>query len=281
MTGSPRAAPDALEPALAGLAERSPGTWSFAVSTAGREAGVRADAVVAAASTVKTVLAVAVLREVDAGRLDLGQRLTVPEVRTGGSGTLRLLGSVEALTLGETLTLCLAVSDNTATNMLIDLLGLDALGEHVAALGLRTTALRRRMMDAAAAREGRDNVASAAELAVLYRRVGAGELLTRRSTQVLLTILAEQTANDRIPAGVPPGVEVLHKPGELPGLRHDAGLLRIDGQEIGFAALGSDLPDAGGTTLVSGEAARVIAEAARLTVRYVRQGRAVGDRPAR
>ena len=108
------------------------------------------------------------------------------------------------------------LSDNTATNLLIDRLGMGNIAASLNGLGLTGTRLRRHMMDTAAARRGDENVSTPDELARLLQTIhnmpGAVALL-------------KKTKESRLRRGLPPGVETADKPGELEGVRVDAGIV--------------------------------------------------------
>ena len=115
-----------------------------------------------AASTVKVLISAAMWCAVEEGALDAGRRLTAGEAPApGGGGLLESFDRGTELTLADLDILMLAVSDNAATNALMDVVGLDrvnALGER---LGLVRTAVRRPMMDVEAAERGEDNTTCA------------------------------------------------------------------------------------------------------------------------
>lgn len=265
---------DELHRHLEDLASRVAGRWGFSVYEDGvAVAEVGAELVMPAASTIKVPLLISALRRVDRGELALAQRVNVPVERTGGTGVLRTLPSVTELELGEALELMVTVSDNTATNMVIDLVDLQSWAVEFVELGLSDTALRRRMLDERAMAEGHDNVTTAAEQAFLLERIASGALLTPDQRGVALGMLGRQQARDRLPAALPPDVECLHKTGEWPGVRHDVGLLDFDGRLVAVAALSSGLTDPVSQGMGAGPAAVLIADAARAVVELGR-----GDR---
>jgi beta-lactamase class A len=116
------------------------------------------------------------------------------------------------------------VSDNTATNVLIDLLGFDSLAARIKALGLAETKLRRHMADVAAARRGDENVSTPAEIVRLLAALWKGEDLSASSRDQALALLKKPKAS-RLRLGLPPGVDAADKPGELEGVRVDAGIV--------------------------------------------------------
>lgn len=266
-------AADGLRGELDALARRSPGRWAFSVRESGRPlASVSGAVVMPAASTVKVALLALVLADVAAGDRSLDDPLPVPDRRDGGTGVLDLMPSVRSLPLGEALELMIGVSDNTATNMVIDALGLDAAGARITALGASSTLLRRRLMDTAAARAGRDNVTTADDQALILDRLAGPDLLPQPWRRYALDVLGRQQFNDRLPAGLGPDVRCAHKTGELPGVRHDVGVLEFDGRSVVLAALGSELTDPVSLGSGTGPAGGVIAAAAGLVVASLRGG---------
>src|SRR5690606_19823997 len=90
---------------------------------------------------------VALARAIDAGRLTLSERRTVePETVVQGSGVLIGMQPGLSLPLADFAYLMIAVSDNTASNVLIDAIGLEQIQETIAGLGLKTLALNRRFL---------------------------------------------------------------------------------------------------------------------------------------
>lgn len=259
-----------LERRLTEVTADAHGRWSVAVVEHAPVAAVRADLVHPAASTIKVPLLLAALGEVADGRRDLADELALPTERTAGSGVLDALGSVTSLRMSEVLELMITVSDNTATNMLIDLLGTDVIESRMRDMGLRATSLRRRMLDQRAAAAGMENVATAAELAMLLGRLSRAESLPTELSETALAVLGRQQLNDRIPTFLPTDVECLHKTGELAGVCHDVGVLAFDGRRVAFAALGSELPDVAENGNGTGRAAAVIGAAARAVVATAR-----------
>ena len=143
----------------------------------------RGERVVPAASTIKVPILVAVLRLVARGDLGLADRVQLGDDRVGGSGPLAALTSVTQLPVGELLDLMITLSDNDATNALLDLVGVGVVDRLCPELGMGRTSLRRRLMDLEAARAGRDNTTCAADLARVLVLLRRGELLPPSQTR--------------------------------------------------------------------------------------------------
>jgi beta-lactamase class A len=112
--------------------------------------------------------------------------------------------------------LMVRLSDNTATNVLIDRLGMEKIAKRMQGLGLAATKLRRHMMDMAAARRGDENVSTPDELARLLRTIGK---------MPDAVAMLKKDKESRLRRGLPKGVETADKPGELEGVRVDAGIV--------------------------------------------------------
>jgi beta-lactamase class A len=205
---------------------------------AGQPLLILADEVVTAASTIKVPILATALDEADAGRLDLAQPCALPSQRTRGSGVLHALPFLNALTLADLLTLMIIVSDNTATNVVIDLIGMERVNRFCARAGLKATVLRRKMMDADAVRQGLENTTTARDQATLLDAIAWRDLLPAPSRAFALGALEQQQFNDGLPALLPDGAVVAHKTGVLPGLRHDVGIITgMNGRQAVVAVL--------------------------------------------
>lgn len=271
MTASDTAAD--VQRSLQRIAAENLGRWAFSVRERGTlTASVNGGTQVPAASTIKVALAVLVLQCVEGGRTGLTDSLIVPSSRAGGAGLLKNQPERTIVTVREAIDLMITVSDNTATNMLIDLLGLGKVNAGIRGLGLSRSEVNRHMMDAAARQSGRENVTCADDQSQLMDLLDRGELLPSRQRDFLVELLGRQTFTDRLPSRLGPDVRCFHKTGELDGIRHDVGLLRFDDRSISIAALGWDL--GGGDAAAAALAARVIGSAAEVTVNAARSGAA-------
>jgi len=218
-----------------------------------------------AASVIKISILVEALRQAEAGRLQLDERIAVRKADlVGGFGVLKDLGSVEALSLLDLLTLMIIISDNTAANLCIERLGMGAVNAAMVSLGLAGTVLQRKMMDMPARDRGLDNFTTPADAARLLELVATDRVLTPKGSRHALEIMARQQVNDRLPLLLPAGVQVAHKTGELPGIRHDVGVLWTTRSRVVVAALTKECQTPLGKGLVGGEACDLIARIGRM-----------------
>ncbi len=154
----------------------------------------------------------------------------------GGSGLMGgFTPGTTRLTVRDLATLMIGVSDNSATNILIDRVGMDNVNTLLARLGLTTTRLRRHMMDGEAARQGRENTGTPRELVALLDSLHSGRVLGG-ATDGYFRMLGTQKAS-YIPLLLPPGVRTANKPGELDGVRNDAGIVFVPGRPFAIAVM--------------------------------------------
>ncbi|MEB3196304.1 MAG: serine hydrolase [Candidatus Sericytochromatia bacterium] len=184
-----------------------------------------------AASLIKVPLAIAAYAEAHEGRLDLNETVPVKPYRDDEEADFDHLSQAPAgarFTWRKIIDRQLTESDNSATNALIERLGLSAIAPLCEALDLRDTQLRRLMLDREARLQGRENLTSATDMVTLLVELARGSLLPPALTQELLGLLGQQRKREKLAAGLPAGVRFAHKTGELPGWRHDAGLVGDD-----------------------------------------------------
>jgi beta-lactamase class A len=219
----------------------------------GAHIGVREDELFPTASVVKLPLLVALFREVNAGRIDLAQRVPYRAAqRVPGSGVLQDLDDGIEPTIRDLATLMTVVSDNTATDLLLDRVGKAAVEENMRALGLRSIRVPHtiremltlpwkidpRAADAyervrAAWHEHPEGApapipveeadrATPADLCALFVALERREI---PEADAIIEILKRQKSDSRIPALLPSGTIVAHKTGTIRGVRNDCGIV--------------------------------------------------------
>ena len=154
------------------------------------------------------------------GRVDMGAQVPVG-ARVDGSGILRDLRDVATLTLRDHAALMIGLSDNTATNRVIERVGLDRVAARMAEWGIATTALRRAMYDFAAAKRGLENVATARELAALLTLLVDGTCRDRATSDAVLAVLERCQDDTRLRRFLDAQKDVPSKSGTLDASRND------------------------------------------------------------
>lgn len=186
-----------------------------------------ADAPMIAASVIKLPIMVEAFRQFEAGLRDPEEVYVLREAdKLPSCGALNRLHAGIEVNLMDLVELMIVLSDNTATNVLIDRLGMDNIKGTMAELGMRQTALRRKLFDAAGHAAGIENTVSAREIGALLEKMYAGELVSPEASARMLEILRNQKLNGKLPFFLKPrGVAVAHKTGEDGGITHDVGIV--------------------------------------------------------
>lgn len=177
---------------------------------------------VAAASTIKVPILIAFFQDVDAGKIALDEMLTMKEESIAGeSGTMQYKAVGTKFSALETATKMITISDNTATNMIIDRLGgAEALNQRFREWGLQSTTIQNLLPDV----EG-TNTTSPADLANLMAMVNQGRLVSLRSRDRLLDIMRNVVTNDLLPQGLESGATIAHKTGNIGEMIADSGII--------------------------------------------------------
>lgn len=191
-----------------------------------------------AASLIKLPILAAALKHVQEGRLRLEARYPLDdEDKAGGNGVLKSLGAGIKLSLGDLLTLMIIVSDNTATNMVIDLTGADEVNRFCEAAGLAKTKLAGKLqlpvsLQNEAQRAGARNKTCPDDVLTLLAALYRGSLLRADLNDFALSTLKRQLYTEALARYLPVDprlhqspVTVASKSGCLPGLWHDAGIV--------------------------------------------------------
>lgn len=185
------------------------------------------DEVMPQASSIKIVVLLELYKQAQEGKLKLTDLYTIrAEDIVQDSDILGgLTPGVSKITLRDVATAMMAVSDNAATNVLIDRLGMDNANQTLASLGLRNTKLRRKMMDLKAASEGRENVSTVREMLTLLRLVYEGKVLNPQYSADFWKMLATHKGDSHMRKAIPDDVVVASKHGWLEGVRAESGVI--------------------------------------------------------
>jgi len=195
----------------------------------GRKFLLHADQVFPQASSIKVAVLAELYRQVQTGRLKLTDLYTVQASDLVADSDIMggLTSGVTRITLRDLATMMVAVSDNSATNVLIDRVGMENVNALMDSLGLPHTRLRRKMMDLKAAGEGRENISTPGEMMALLEDLYRGRVLNPEMTADFFKVLSTHKQSF-IPRDLPEGVKIANKPGELEGVRNDSGVVFVE-----------------------------------------------------
>ncbi|SBV92248.1 conserved hypothetical protein [uncultured delta proteobacterium] len=197
------------------------------------------------ASIIKLPILWSVFSKAAKGELALTEEMPL---RAGdivdGYGVLKGMHVGIGTTIEDLCFLMTVTSDNVATNMLIDKLGFAAINADIAACGMPDTVLGRKMLDAEARAQGRDNFTTPLDVLTFLKMLRHGGTMPENSRARMLAIMHNQCCNNFIPQYMPEGFRFAHKTGDIQGTVHDAGILYgPSGREYYVIVLCSDLAD--------------------------------------
>jgi beta-lactamase class A len=187
------------------------------------------DEVFPQASSIKIAVLAELYRQAQSGKLKLTDLYTVQASDLVPDSDIMdgLTPGITRITVRDLATMMVAVSDNSATNVLIDRVGMENVNAMLDSLRLVHTRLRRKMMDLKAASEGRENISTPAEMMALLEDLYRGKVLNREMTDAFFTMLATHK-NGFITRELPDGTKVANKPGELEGVRNDSAVVFVE-----------------------------------------------------
>jgi beta-lactamase class A len=232
------------------IAGRTRGVLGLSVVdlTSGERFGFNQDNLFPQASAIKIPVLMEVYKQAGEGKFSLSDARRIKKTdMTPGSGILSELGDgTVQMSLHDLCVLMIVLSDNTATNLLIDLVGMANVNRTMASLGFAHTMLQRRMMDMPAAQRGDENLATPAEAARLMELLFRGEFINRAVCDEILAIL-KKTKQTAISSGVPLSVEIAGKPGGIAGVKTEWAIVLLKNRPYVVAIMesyGSE-PEAG------------------------------------
>jgi beta-lactamase class A len=222
-----------LESSIRDVDQHLDGVMGVAIEdlTTGDHFLLHEDEVFAQASSIKITVLANLYLQAEEGKLKLTDLYTVqPSDLVQDSDIMGgLTPGVTRLTLRDLATMMVAVSDNSATNVLIDHVGIPNVNAMLDALGLTHTRLRRKMMDLEAAKQGRENISTPREMMALLDAIYHGKVLNKESTAGFFEMLSTNKAS-WIPRDLPADIKVADKPGSLEAVRNDSGVVFVEGR---------------------------------------------------
>jgi beta-lactamase class A len=190
--------------------------------TTGEEISINDQGAFPTGSSIKIPILIELHKQAAEGKYKLtDQRWVEKKDQIGGSGVIVNFGDhTSQLSLNDLATLMIVLSDNTATNMLIDQVGMANVNRTLDELGLMRIRLRRKMIDQAASARGDENTATPREAMTLMEKLYRGQVVNRQLSDDALKILKIRKSSP-IPRLLPDTVEIANKPGGIEGVACD------------------------------------------------------------
>ncbi|MBF6625212.1 serine hydrolase [Aerococcaceae bacterium zg-BR9] len=196
------------------------------------------------ASIIKLYILAVLFDQVEKEVVDLEAVYQLKETDiVGGTGGIQQQPIGSSYTLYELAKEMIIASDNTATNIIIEQLGgVQAVATKIHQLGFKRTHLRRKMLDMQALAKGIDNETMVSDVGELLSLMYQGNLVSKKASQAMMTILESQQDRDKLFAKIPAGVRVYNKTGTFAeyGVLADAGIIRYQNKAYVVAVISNN-----------------------------------------
>jgi beta-lactamase class A len=249
---------------LEALVESSDAVVGVAIKNlaTGEEFSINENEIFPLASEIKIAILAELYHQAEQGKFHLTDVLPLPaSARVGGSGILNELSeSGVSMSIRDYAVLMIVLSDNSATNLLIQRVGMENVNEFLRSLGAENTRLQRLMMDVKAAAEGRENIGTPKEMLMLLEKLYRGEIVSKKASEDILSIL-KKPKEGPLRSGVPENVDVANKEGWVEGVRCDAGIIYLRKAPYAISVMTKLL-------LRDADGPRIISEISGLTFQY-------------
>ncbi|MEK4487800.1 serine hydrolase [Psychrobacillus sp. FSL H8-0484] len=237
------------------LIEQSKGTWGIVLEDLdlGEKWELNGDELFYAASVIKLPIMVAVFSAVEHGELALTDPIILKQDGfVGGSGVLQHLTPGTSLSIQDIIMLMIIQSDNTATNILIDLVGMDNIVQSMKEEGMEKSTIYHKLMMYNPNPKGFNQI-TANDIAKALKQMATGGLVSLDASDQMIDMMKKQQIKDCLPEKLPSPYsnfnngmtawELAHKTGWIPGTRHDVGIFFVGQRKLVVTVLSKDEDD--------------------------------------
>ena len=226
------------------LVKPSKGTWGIVLEdlNTGEKWEHNEQELFYAASVIKVPIMAAVFQAVERKQLSLSDLISLKkEEYVGGSGVLQHLTPGTSLPLSDIILLMIIQSDNTATNLLIDLVGVENIQQTMKDAGMEYSTFYNKLMLSEPNPLGSNSIA-AKDVGNLLSKMAQGQLVSEQASKQMIDMMKKQQVRDCLPEKLPspysnfnngmPAWELANKTGWIPGTRHDVGIFFVGNRKL-------------------------------------------------
>lgn len=223
------------------------GTYSFFFEDLGSgfTYGYNENVQMTSAGCMKLIIAVSVIKHVEDKKSSFLDKIKIEEEdKVYGTGIIHEFDDRE-YTIFELLVAMLIQSDNTATNKLIDIVGIDKINKDIEAQGLKNTRLNRKTSDERAASNGIENITSALDLSKIWKNLYNASFLDEKNSKMLVDILQRQQMKNKLALYIPDDLkyEISSKTGDKANVENDTALIHTSKGSFTFTVLSMGIPN--------------------------------------
>jgi beta-lactamase class A len=217
---------------------------------------LRADDPVPTASTIKLPIMIELFAQAEEGKLDWNQKLVLTDQdKVSGSGVLTELSAGDALPIRDLMHLMIVVSDNTATNLILDRIGGNAVNSRMAKLGLKQTAVMRKIMQGKSQPEGVTDEGKKPgnerwgtgrscprDMVLLLEKLYRGDLVSKAASEEMISVLKRQQDHNGVGRDMK-NPNIASKAGALDHLRSDVAIVYTQHGAVAMAITVNNIPE--------------------------------------
>lgn len=207
--------------------------------TNGESVGINADLVFTQASAIKIPILMEVYKQAHEKKFALSDIRPLLAANTvGGSGILNAMVDPVNLSIRNLCVLMIGLSDNSATNTLIELVGMKNISNTMQSLGFKNTKVQRRMIDQPASLRNEENLSTPAEAARILKLLHDGKFIDKNTSDEIISILAKNPVeNSKLAKGLPSDVKLAFKPGGMGGVSTEWGIVYLPKRPYAIAVM--------------------------------------------
>lgn len=220
------------------------------------------------ASIIKVPIMAAVFAHAAEGKCSLSDKIQVREEDVvPGDGIIKHLSHGIDWTIHDLIVLMIIESDNTATNVLIDLVGIDQINTYMKEWGFVQSHLHHKLQITASRDPKKMNIVTANEMNEFLKIIAVGSVVSLNACKKMIDIMKQQKMNDLLPSllpeadrviGIIPNWEIAHKTGYVPGIEHNVGLLYFPSQTYAVSVLSKNVPNRSEPRRIMGEIGQLL-----------------------
>lgn len=227
--------------------------------TSGETIGINFDGVFTQASAIKIPILMEVYKQAHEKKFALTDIKPLQPINTvAGSGILNVMTDPVNLSIRNYCMLMIGLSDNSATNTLIELVGMKNVTNTMLSLGFSNTRLQRKMIDQPASLRNEENISTPAEAAKLLKLLFDGKFIDAATSNEIVSILQKNPIeNSKIAVGVPVNVKIAFKTGGMGGVSTEWAIVYLKNRPYAIAVMENYKTSATPSTLISSISKRV------------------------
>ncbi len=207
--------------------------------TSGESIGINADLIFTQASAIKIPILMEVYKQAHEKKFALSDIRPLSASNTvAGSGILNAMADPVNLSIRNFCMLMIGLSDNSATNTLIELVGMKNVSNTMQSLGFGNTRLQRKMIDQQASLRNEENISTPAEAVKIMRLLYEGKFIDKTTSEEVLSILKKNPVeNSKIASGVPANVKLAFKTGGMGGVSTEWAIVYLQNRPYALAIM--------------------------------------------